>query len=84
MQLRYASLGFEFGSGIVGFVLLGWLIDRALGSAPKALIAGCVLGGVGGLYHLIRRAYDIQRDMQRRPDARPPKETDGPGDHPHP
>lgn len=63
VQLRFASLGLEFGAGIVGFVLVGYWIDSGLQSAPVGLITGAVLGCIGGLYVLIRRSIDIQKEM---------------------
>lgn len=63
VQLRYASLGLEFGAGIAGFVLVGYWIDSGFKTAPVGLITGAVLGCVGGLYVLIRRSIDIQREM---------------------
>lgn len=63
VQLRYASLGLEFGAGIAGFVLLGYWIDLGLKSAPFGLITGSVVGCVGGLYVLIRRSIEMQKEM---------------------
>lgn len=63
VQLRYASLGLEFGAGIAGFVLVGYWIDGGYDTAPVGLITGAVLGSVGGLYVLIRRSIDIQKEM---------------------
>ena len=50
VQLRYASLGLEFGAGIAGFVLVGYWIDSGYKTAPVGLITGAVLGCVGGLF----------------------------------
>lgn len=61
---RMAGLGTELAGGIVGFVLLGWWIDRKFGTSPTWLIVGSVLGGVGGMVHLIKRAIAFQRDDQ--------------------
>lgn len=63
VQVRFASLGLEFGSGIAGFVLLGWWFDRSFQTAPAGIITAAVLGCVGGLYVLIRRSYEIQREL---------------------
>lgn len=64
-QVRFASLGIEFASGIAGFVLLGWMIDRALHSTPIAIIAAAATGCVAGLYVLIRRSYEMQKEFER-------------------
>lgn len=63
---RYASLGTEFAGGIVGFVLLGWYIDRTYGSSPWALLTCALLGCVGGFYHLIRQGYELQHLAEKR------------------
>jgi F0F1-type ATP synthase assembly protein I len=74
-QLRFAGLGLEFAGGIAAFVLLGWWIDSRFQTSPKGLVAGAVLGCVGGLAHLIRSAYAAQRDIEReeRRSRRPPE-----------
>lgn len=77
--LRYAGLGLEFAGGLAGFVLLGWAIDSWLSSRPIGLIAGALLGFAGGMYNLIRRAYEIQAAVARmdREDAADKKRDDG-------
>ncbi|MBL8879667.1 MAG: AtpZ/AtpI family protein [Phycisphaerales bacterium] len=65
-QFRLASLGLEFGSGIAGFVIIGWWIDHSFGTAPKALVTASVIGSIGGLYVLIRRSYEIQKQFSAR------------------
>lgn len=72
--LRLAGLGFELAASIAGGALLGWWIDRQLGTAPKALIALALVGILGGLYNLVRTALAASReaaDAERRgPGAR--------------
>lgn len=63
--LRYAGIGLEFAGGVAGFTLLGWLVDRWLGWQPYGLVTGAVLGFVGGMYNLIRRAFEIQAGVAR-------------------
>lgn len=62
--MRYAGLGGELAGGIIGFVLVGYWIDLKLQTAPIALVVGASLGCIGGLYHLIRRAYQMQREFE--------------------
>lgn len=59
--LRLAGSGFELAASIAGGALLGWWIDRRLGSAPKALITLAAVGIVGGLFNLIRTALAASR-----------------------
>ena len=40
--------------GIVGGTLIGWLLDRWLGTAPVLLITLMVLGTVGGFWSIIK------------------------------
>ena len=40
--------------GLVGGTLIGWLLDRWLGTAPVLLIALMVLGTVGGFWSIIK------------------------------
>lgn len=60
--LRLAGLGFELAGSIAGGALLGWWIDRQLGSAPKALITLAVVGILGGLYNLVKAALAAARE----------------------
>ncbi|HSM15015.1 MAG TPA: AtpZ/AtpI family protein [Thermoanaerobaculia bacterium] len=67
--MRLAGMGFELAASIAGGALLGWWIDRQLGSAPKALITLSAIGIVGGLYNLIRvalRAGAEEAERERR------------------
>jgi len=68
--LRLSGLGFELAASIAGGALLGWWIDRGLGSSPKALIALTAIGVIGGFYNLIRTA------LAATPSKSPPG-TDG-------
>jgi F0F1-type ATP synthase assembly protein I len=54
--LRLAGLGFELAASIAGGVLVGWWIDREVGSSPRATIGLGLVGLVGGMYNLIRTA----------------------------
>lgn len=56
-----ASLGLTLGAVLSLFTYLGYRLDQWLGSAPIGLIAGCVLGLFGGMYHVIRKVSDLGR-----------------------
>ncbi len=60
--LKLAGLGFELAGSIAGGALIGWWIDRQLGSAPKALITLSVIGIAGGLYNLIKTALGASKE----------------------
>ncbi len=53
---RLIGLGTELAASIAGGALLGWWLDRELGTAPRALAIATGIGAVGGLYNLIRQA----------------------------
>ena len=56
-----AAAGAALGGSIVGFALVGWLIDYFYGSAPKALVGGIVLGAIVGFIQLFRISSQINR-----------------------
>jgi F0F1-type ATP synthase assembly protein I len=78
--LRLAGLGFELAASIAGGALLGWWLDRRLGTEPKLLIVLAAVGIVGGLYNVIRLALSASRDAERAAQARP---AEGPVAPPH-
>ncbi|HMV49343.1 MAG TPA: AtpZ/AtpI family protein [Blastocatellia bacterium] len=52
------SVGMVLVSNIVGGIVLGYLLDRWLGTRPWLLLVGIVLGSVGGfaaLYRVVSR-----------------------------
>ena len=53
--IAYAAAFSMFGA-VVGGLIVGWLLDRWLGTAPWLLVAGIVVGAAGGFYELIRAA----------------------------
>ena len=58
-------MGIEFGAAIIGFVLVGYWIDRHYGCQPKGVLIGAGLGIVGGGYNLIRAALQASKQMNR-------------------
>lgn len=51
--LAYGAAVSLFGAVVSG-LLLGWLLDRWLGTKPWLLVAGVTLGSVAGFYEFIR------------------------------
>lgn len=39
---------------IISFLIVGWLLDRWLGTSPWLIVGGVVLGSVIGFYEFIR------------------------------
>ena len=63
--LRLSGMGFEFAAAIVGFVLVGYWIDRRYDSAPKGVLIGAALGIIGGGYNMLRTALKVSRQVNR-------------------
>jgi ATP synthase protein I len=51
--IAYAAALALFGAVVSG-LLLGWLLDRWLGTKPWLLVAGVTLGSIAGFYEFIR------------------------------
>ena len=51
--LAYAA-AFSLFAAVVSGIVLGWLLDRWLGTQPWLLVAGLVLGAAAGFYQFIR------------------------------
>jgi ATP synthase protein I len=51
--LAYAA-AFSLFAAVVSGLILGWLLDRWLGTHPWLLVAGLVLGSAAGFYQFIR------------------------------
>lgn len=51
--IAYAAAVSLFAAVVSG-LLLGWLLDRWLGTKPWLLVAGVTLGSIAGFYEFIR------------------------------
>ena len=49
----YAA-AFSLFAAVVSGLIVGWLLDRWLGTSPWLLVVGIVLGAAGGFYEFIR------------------------------
>ena len=56
--LAYAA-AFSLFAAVVSGLLIGWLLDRWLGTRPWLLVTGIVLGAAAGFYEFIRTAARI-------------------------
>jgi F0F1-type ATP synthase assembly protein I len=63
---RYAGLGVELASAIIGLTLLGWWADYHFGWAPRGVLVGAGIGIVGGFYNFLRQAIAMARQEERR------------------
>jgi len=60
--VRYSGVGLELAGATAGLALVGYWVDRHFGSQPWGLLAGVIIGLVGGLYNLIRESLAAVRD----------------------
>lgn len=49
---KYLAVGLEIPSTIVGSLILGYLVDRWLGTSPWITVAASILGFVGAVVRL--------------------------------
>lgn len=57
-------LSVEMVSGLVAGGILGWLLDRLLGTSPWFLLLFFLLGAAAGIRSAIRTAEAIQRELE--------------------
>lgn len=77
--LSFAFIGTEFALGVLACTLMGWLVDRGLGSGRTATLIGALLGLIGGFYNFVKQAMALQKRIQdesSRPPATPPEDED--------
>jgi len=56
--LAYAA-AFSLFAAVVAGLVLGWLLDRWLGTGPWLLLTGIVLGSAAGLYEFVRASSKL-------------------------
>jgi ATP synthase protein I len=61
---QLSGVGFELAGAVAGFTLIGYWADRHYGTGPWGLIAGVILGLVGGLYNLVKQSLRAVREAQ--------------------
>lgn len=59
--LAYAAAISLFAAVVAGLVV-GWLLDRWLGTQPWLLVVGLVLGAAAGFYEFIRATSKLSED----------------------
>ena len=62
--VRHAGVGLELAGATGGLALVGYWIDRRFGTYPWGILAGVVIGLVGGLYNLVRESLDAAREAK--------------------
>jgi len=56
--LAYAA-AFSLFAAVVGGLIVGWLLDRWLGTSPWLLVTGLVLGAAAGLYEFVKASSKL-------------------------
>jgi len=56
--LAYAA-AFSLFAAVVGGLIVGWLLDRWLGTNPWLLVTGLVLGAAAGLYEFVKASSKL-------------------------
>jgi ATP synthase protein I len=56
--IAYAA-GISLFAAVVSGLLIGWLLDRWLGTRPWLLVTGVVLGSAAGFYEFIRASSKL-------------------------
>ena len=56
--IAYAA-AFSLFASVVSGLIIGWLLDRWLGTKPWLLVTGIILGAAAGFYEFIRSAAKI-------------------------
>jgi F0F1-type ATP synthase assembly protein I len=64
---RFAAIGIEFFSPILGGSLLGYYSDDYFHTAPALAVTGLLLGVFLGMYRLIVELRDFQRGQSPPP-----------------
>lgn len=59
--LAYAAAISLFAAVVAGLIV-GWLLDRWLGTQPWLLVVGLVLGAAAGFYEFIRATSKLSQD----------------------
>lgn len=57
----YLGLGMFFTISIAGGLLLGWWIDKKLGTEPWLMLLGIILGFIVSFYHFFKVVLDVEK-----------------------
>jgi F0F1-type ATP synthase assembly protein I len=68
--VKYSGAGLELAGATAGLALIGYWIDRRFGTTPWAILAGVVIGIVGGLYNLVKTSMAAMREAGKDDEKR--------------
>ena len=72
LSTAWNSVG-EFSAAVIAYGVIGWLVDRWLGTRPVAFVAGLFLGMLLGIYVLKKRADQMDAADAARRAGRAPR-----------
>jgi F0F1-type ATP synthase assembly protein I len=78
--VRYSGVGLELAGATAGLALLGYWLDGKFGTSPWCLLAGVVIGIVGGLYNLIKESLAAVKEAEDEDAKAATKERSSDGD----
>ena len=62
--VRYSSVGLELAGATAVLALVGYWVDGHYGTQPWGILAGVIIGLVGGLYNLITESLAAVREAE--------------------
>lgn len=62
---EFAGAGIQFAGAILVFLFAGRWLDSKFGTEPWLLIAGVVVGAVGGFYSMYRQLVILPREREQ-------------------
>ena len=62
---RIVAIAFQLAGEVGACLLIGWLIDRWLGTPGRWIAVGGIVGVALGLFHFVRSAIIMNRRMDR-------------------
>ncbi|HEY9164864.1 MAG TPA: AtpZ/AtpI family protein [Candidatus Kryptonia bacterium] len=63
----YMGLGTELAASVGGMLLVGYFLDEYFKTTPWLLLAGAVVGFIGGFYNFFREVQKLSRsDTDKR------------------
>lgn len=64
---RYAGLGLQFALTMAVLGALGWWLDSKFGTLPWLMVAGILIGAIGGMVRIVKAVPGSQSFTPTRP-----------------
>jgi ATP synthase protein I len=79
LLMKMTGLAFQFGTEIIAGVLLGWGFDKLFGTQPWGVLIGSLAGIAVATLDLLRKAIQMNRQMDAAPGPPAPGSPGSPG-----